>query len=146
MGQITLGQIAIALAAIAGVIGSITVITKFIIYFINLIKKNRTEKEINPILEEIKKVNDNVNSVRKEMTTKMEENYKKLNNKIDSLEINQCKDAIIDFISDVKSGKNVSSKEERAYEAYDKYTNVYHQNSYIHKLWEDNVNVNTTKE
>lgn len=146
MGQITLGQIAIALAAIAGVIGSITVIAKFIIYFINLIKKNRTEKEINPILEEIKKVNDNVNSVRKEMTTKMEENYKKLNNKIDSLEINQCKDAIIDFISDVKSGKNVSSKEERAYEAYDKYTNVYHQNSYIHKLWEENIDVDTKKE
>ncbi len=146
MGQITLGQIAIALAAIAGVIGSITVIAKFIIYFINLIKKNRTEKEINPILEEIKKVNDNVNSVRKEMTTKMEENHKKLNNKIDSLEINQCKDAIIDFISDVKSGKNVSSKEERAYEAYDKYTNVYHQNSYIHKLWEENINVDTKKE
>lgn len=146
MGQITLGQIAIALAAIAGVIGSITVIAKFIIYFINLIKKNRTEKEINPILEEIKKVNDNVNSVRKEMTTKMEENYKKLNNKIDSLEINQCKDAIIDFISDIKSGKNVSSKEERAYEAYDKYTNVYHQNSYIHKLWEENINVDTKKE
>lgn len=146
MGQITLEQIAIALAAIAGVIGSITVIAKFIIYFINLIKKNRTEKEINPILEEIKKVNDNVNSVRKEMTIKMEENYKKLNNKIDSLEINQCKDAIIDFISDVKSGKNVSSKEERAYEAYDKYTNVYHQNSYIHKLWEENINVDTKKE
>lgn len=146
MGQITLEQIAIALAAIAGVIGSITVIAKFIIYFTNLIKKNRTEKEINPILEEIKKVNDNVNSVRKEMATKMEENYKKLNNKIDSLEINQCKDAIIDFISDVKSGKNVSSKEERAYEAYDKYTNVYHQNSYIHKLWEENINVDTKKE
>ncbi|MBR2890969.1 MAG: hypothetical protein IKC22_01040 [Bacilli bacterium] len=146
MGQITLEQIAIALAAIAGVIGSITVIAKFIIYFINLIKKNRTEKEINPILEEIKKVNDNVNSVRKEMTTKMEENYKKLNNKIDSLEINQCKDVIIDFISDVKSGKNVSSKEERAYEAYDKYTNVYHQNSYIHKLWEENIDVDTKKE
>lgn len=146
MGQITLEQIAIALAAIAGVIGSITVIAKFIIYFINLIKKNRTEKEINPILEEIKKVNDNVNSVRKEMTTKMEENYKKLNNKIDSLEINQCKDAIIDFILDVKSGKNVSLKEERAYEAYDKYTNVYHQNSYIHKLWEENIDVDTKKE
>ena len=146
MGQITIQQIAIALAAIAGVIGSITVIAKFIIYFTNLIKKNRTEKEINPILEEIKKVNDNVNSVRKEMTTKMEENYKKLNNKIDSLEINQCKDAIIDFILDVKSGKNVSSKEERAYEAYDKYTNVYHQNSYIHKLWEENINVDTKKE
>ena len=146
MGQITLEQIAIALAAIAGVIGSITVIAKFIIYFINLIKKNRTEKEINPILEEIKKVNDNVNSVRKEMTTKMEENYKKLNNKINSLEINQCKDVIIDFISDVKSRKNVSSKEERAYEAYDKYTNVYHQNSYIHKLWEENIDVDTKKE
>ena len=78
------------------------------------------------------------------MSLKMEENYKKMNDKIDSLEINQCKDVIVDFVTDIKSGRNVASKEARAYEAYDKYINVYHQNSYIHKLWEDNVN--TTKE
>ena len=113
MDNITLGQIALLLAEIAGVIVSIGTIVGVVIKLSGWIKKNRREKEINPILEEIKK-------------------------------IDQCKDAIIDFISDVKSGKNVSSKEERAYEAYDKYTNVYHQNSYIHKLWEENVN--TTKE
>lgn len=151
MDNITLGQVVIFLAEIAGVIVSIGTIVGVAIKLSSWIKKNRKEKEINPILEEIKKidkkvdeVNNNVNHVRDEMSNKMEENYKQLNNKIDSLEINQCKDAIIDFISDVKSGKNVSSKEERAYEAYDKYTNVYHQNSYIHKLWEENVN--TTKE
>lgn len=151
MNNITLGQIALLLAEIAGVIVSIGTIVGVVIKLSGWIKKNRREKEINPILEEIKKidkkvdnVNDNVSNVRNEMSNKMEENYKQLNDKIDSLEINQCKDAIIDFISDVKSGKNVSSKEERAYEAYDKYTNVYHQNSYIHKLWEENVN--TTKE
>jgi peptidoglycan hydrolase CwlO-like protein len=151
MDNITLGQVVIFLAEIAGVIVSIGTIVGVVIKLSSWIKKNRKEKEINPILEEIKKidkkvdeVNNNVGNVRDEMSDKMEENYKQLNNKIDSLEINQCKDAIIDFISDVKSGKNVSSKEERAYEAYDKYTNVYHQNSYIHKLWEENVN--TTKE
>lgn len=147
MDNITLGQVVIFLAEIAGVIVSIGTIVGVVIKLSSWIKKNRKEKEINPILEEIKKidkkvdeVNNNVSHVRDEMSDKMEENYKQLNNKIDSLEINQCKDAIIDFISDVKSGKNVSSKEERAYEAYDKYTNVYHQNSYIHKLWEENVN------
>lgn len=151
MDNITLGQIALLLAEIAGVIVSIGTIVGVVIKLSGWIKKNRREKEINPILEEIKKidkkvdnVNDNVSNVRNEMSNKMEENHKQLNDKIDSLEINQCKDVIIDFISDVKSGKNVSSKEERAYEAYDKYTNVYHQNSYIHKLWEENVN--TTKE
>ena len=151
MDNITLGQVVIFLAEIAGVIVSIGTIVGVVIKLSSWIKKNRKEKEINPILEEIKKidkkvdeVNNNVSNVRDEMSDKMEENYKQLNSKIDSLEINQCKDAIIDFISDVKSGKNVSSKEERAYEAYDKYTNVYHQNSYIHKLWEENVN--TTKE
>jgi peptidoglycan hydrolase CwlO-like protein len=147
MDNITLGQVVIFLAEIAGVIVSIGTIVGVVIKLSSWIKKNRKEKEINPILEEIKKmdkkidgVNSNVSQVRDEMSSKMEENYKQLNSKIDSLEINQCKDAIIDFISDVKSGKNVSSKEERAYEAYDKYTNVYHQNSYIHKLWEENVN------
>lgn len=151
MDNITLGQVFILLAEIAGVIVSIGTIVGVVIKLSSWIKKKRKEKEINPILEEIKKldkkvdeVNKNVDNVRDEMSDKMEENYKQLNEKIDSLEINQCKDAIIDFISDVKSGKNVFSKEERAYEAYDKYTNVYNQNSYIHKLWEENVN--TTKE
>lgn len=151
MDNITLGQIVIFLAEIAGVIASIGAIVGVVIKLISWIRKNRREKELNPILDEIKKidakvdsVNQNVSNVRDEMSLKMEENYKKMNDKIDSLEINQCKDVIVDFVTDIKSGRNVASKEARAYEAYDKYINVYHQNSYIHKLWEDNVN--TTKE
>lgn len=151
MDNITLGQIVIFLAEIAGVIASIGAIVGVVIKLISWIRKNRREKELNPILDEIKKinakvdsVNQNVSNVKDEMSLKMEENYKKMNDKIDSLEINQCKDVIVDFVTDIKSGRNVASKEARAYEAYDKYINVYHQNSYIHKLWEDNVN--TTKE
>lgn len=149
MEQITIGQIFSIFAVLAGAIGSIGIVIGAIVKFWKWVNK----KEINPILEEIKKVNDkiekvnkNVDDVRDDMTKKMDEAHRQMNEKIDSLEINQCKDAIVDFISDIKSGKNVSSKEERAYEAYDKYTNVYHQNSYIHKLWEENINKDNTKE
>ena len=142
MEQITIGQIFSIFAVLAGAIGSIGIVIGAIVKFWKWVNK----KEMNPILEEIKKVNKNVDNVRDDMTKKMDEAYRQMNEKIDSLEINQCKDAIVDFISDVKSGKNVSSKEERAYEAYDKYTNVYHQNSYIHKLWEENINKDNTKE
>lgn len=142
MEQITIGQIFSIFAVLAGAIGSIGIVIGAVVKFWKWVNK----KEMNPILEEIKKVNENVDNVRDDMTKKMDEAHKQMNEKIDSLEINQCKDAIVDFISDVKSGKNVSSKEERAYEAYDKYTNVYHQNSYIHKLWEENINKDNTKE
>lgn len=149
MEQITIGQIFSIFAVLAGAIGSIGIVIGAIVKFWKWVNK----KEMNPILEEIKKVNDkiekvnkNVDDVRDDMSKKMDESYRQMNEKIDSLEINQCKDAIVDFISDIKSGKNVSSKEERAYEAYDKYTNVYHQNSYIHKLWEENINKDNTKE
>lgn len=149
MEQITIGQIFSIFAVLAGAIGSIGIVIGAIVKFWKWVNK----KEMNPILEEIKKVNDkiekvnkNVDDVRDDMTKKMDEAYRQMNEKIDSLEINQCKDAIVDFISDIKSSKNVSSKEERAYEAYDKYTNVYHQNSYIHKLWEENINKDNTKE
>ncbi|MBQ2871580.1 hypothetical protein IJE86_07755 [bacterium] len=151
MGNVTLGQIVIFLAQIAGVIASIGAIVGVVIKLTNWIKKKRKEQEINPILDEIQKIyekidsiNQNVDGVKRDMSDKMDEAYKQMNDKIDSLEINQCKDVIVDFVTDIKSGRNVASKEARAYEAYDKYINVYHQNSYIHKLWEDNVN--TTKE
>lgn len=142
MEQITIGQILSIFLTLAGAIGSIGIVVGTIIKF----WKWANKKEMNPILEEIKNVNKNVDDVRNDMTQKMTEAYRQMNEKIDSLEINQCKDVIIDFISDVKSGKNVSPKEERAYEAYDKYSNVYHQNSYIHKLWEGNIDKDNTKE
>lgn len=153
MGDVTIGQIVIVLAQIAGVIVSIGTIVGVVIKVSSWIKQKRNEKELKPILDEIQKINDkveivnrNVSNVRDEMSQKMEENYKQINQKIDAIEISQCKDAIVDFISDVKAGRNISSKEARAYEAYDKYTNVFHQNSYIHKLWEENIHVNTEKE
>ena len=142
MEQITIGQIFRIFAVLAGAIGSIGIVVGAIVKFWEWVNK----KEMNQILEEIKKVNKNVDDVRNDMTKKMNKAYREMNGKIDSLEINQCKDVIVDFISDVKSGKNVSPKEERAYEAYDKYVNVYHQNSYIHKLWEGNINKDNTKE
>jgi peptidoglycan hydrolase CwlO-like protein len=151
MGDVTIGQIIIVLAQTAGVIVStgtiVGVVIKVSSWIKQKIKQKINEKELKPILDEIKKINDkveivnqNVSNVRDEMSQKMEENYKQINQKIDAIEISQCKDAIVDFISDVKAGRNILSKEARAYEAYDKYVNEYHQNSYIHKLWEENVN------
>lgn len=79
MDNITLGQVVIFLAEIAGVIVSIGTIVGVVIKLSSWIKKNRKEKEINPILEEIKKmdkkidgVNSNVSQVRDEMSSKME--------------------------------------------------------------------------
>ena len=139
MEQITLQQIAVVLAFIAGLIGSISIIFKVIMNFLNFLKKNRQEKEINPILDEIKKINEKMDVMKEMMTATIEDYNTQINHNIDDIAISQCKDAIVDYVSGVKAGEDVSLKEERAYEAYDKYTNKYHQNSYIHKLWEEVV-------
>lgn len=138
MEQITLGQIFITLATIAGVIGSVGVITGVLIKFFNWLTKKRKEKEINPVLDEMAKMETRIMS-------KMEENDSAINAKIDklgkditTLDVNQCKDVITSYISDIEQGKEIDLIfEERAYEAMDRYTNVLHQNSYIHKRWEE---------
>ena len=140
MEQITLGQIFMTLATIAGVIGSVGVITGVAIKFFGWIKKNRKEKEINPVLDEMKLMETRIMSKMEENDSAINAKIDKLGNDIKTLDINQCKDVITSYISALEQNKHIDTIfEERAYEAMDRYTNVLHQNSYIHKRWEEVV-------
>lgn len=140
MEQITLGQIFMTLATIAGVIGSVGVITGVVIKFFGWIKKNRKEKEINPVLDEMKLMETRIMSKMEENDSAINAKIDKLGNDITTLDINQCKDVITSYISALEQNKHIDTIfEERAYEAMDRYTNVLHQNSYIHKRWEEVV-------
>lgn len=59
-----------------------------------------------------------------------------INQKIIGVEIDQCKNYLVRFLADVEKGKKLSELEyQRAYDAFDKYENEYHQNGYIHDWW-----------
>lgn len=57
--------------------------------------------------------------------------------KIDKLDMNQCRNYLVDFLSDVENGiKKDDIQVKRAYELYDHYTIDLKGNSYIHDKWE----------
>ncbi len=73
---------------------------------------------------------------KKELNKKMEELQTDINKKINTLGEDQCKNYLVRYLADVEEGEKVSELEtERAYDAYEKYTNTYHGNSYIHSRW-----------
>lgn len=141
--NITVGQIVVFLASIAAVIGSISAIVKVWIKF----SQWRKEKNINPVLKEMANMEERI-------MKKMTENDEEINNKIDkltqdinNLDISECKDVIVSFIAAKEDGAKIdSSFEERAYEAFERYTDVLHQNSYIHKRWQEVVENKNNKE
>ncbi len=144
MEQITIGQIFSIFAILAGAIGSIGIVAGVIVKF----WKWASKKEINPVLDEMA-------AMEKRMLNEINAGGDLINQKIDGLkndikllDINQCKDVIINYISALEQNRSIdSSFEERAYEAMDRYTNVLHQNSYIHKRWEEVVdNIKDIKE
>lgn len=63
--------------------------------------------------------------------------FEPIYHRIDKLDINQCRNYLVDFLSDIENG---ISKDEiqikRAHEIYDHYTNDLKGNSYIHDKWE----------
>ena len=132
----TIGQVLSTLAIIAGGIASLSAIIAVIVKFWKWLSK----KGNSPILEEMAKM-------EKRIMNKMIENDTEINQKIDGLskdvkivDINQCKDVVISYISALEQGKEIDPVfEERAFEAMDRYTNVLKQNSYIHKRWVDVV-------
>ena len=70
------------------------------------------------------------------ITEQMLENKKELNKKINNLGEDQCKNYLARYLTDVEDGEKLSEIEtQRAYDAYEKYTNIYHGNSYIHSRW-----------
>lgn len=139
MEQITIGQIFSIFAVLAGAIGSISIVIGIVVKFWKWVNK----KEINPILEEM-------TQMEKRIMDEMKSNDDAINIKIDglkddikTLDVNQCKDVITNYISALEQNKPIDVIfEERAYEAMDRYTNVLHQNSYIHKRWEEVVGKN----
>lgn len=139
MEQITIGQIFSIFAVLAGAIGSISIVIGIVVKFWKWVNK----KEINPVLEEMAQM-------EKRIMDEMKSNDDAINIKIDglkddikTLDVNQCKDVITNYISALEQNKPIDVIfEERAYEAMDRYTNVLHQNSYIHKRWEEVVGKN----
>ena len=136
MEQITIGQIFGIFAILAGAISSIGIIVGVIIKFWKWLKK----KEMNPVLDEMAKMEKRIMDEMKSSDTAINEKIDSLKDDIKILDVNQCKDVITSYISALEQNNHIDAIfEERAYEAMDRYTNVLHQNSYIHKRWEEVV-------
>lgn len=136
MEQITIGQIFGIFAILAGAISSIGIIVGVIVKFWKWLNK----KEINPVLDEIAKMEKRIMDEMKSSDTAINEKIDSLKDDIKVLDVNQCKDVITSYISALEQNNHIDAIfEERAYEAMDRYTNVLHQNSYIHKRWEEVV-------
>ena len=59
-----------------------------------------------------------------------------LNDKIDKLDMNDCKNFLVRFLSDVERGQVMDEVEEkRAHDVYDHYRNDLNGNSYIEDKW-----------
>ena len=138
MDKITLSQIFSTLAMVAGVVTSLGIIAGVFIKLFQWMTKKRKEKEINPILDEMKNMETRIMTRMKENDDAINTKIDKLGDDIATLDINQCKDVITNYISALERKEKIDSVfEERAYEAMDRYTNVLKQNSYIHKRWEE---------
>lgn len=144
MEQITIGQIFGIFAILAGAISSIGIIVGVIIKFWKWLNK----KGMNPVLDEIAKMEKRIMDEMKSSDTAINEKIDSLKDDIKILDVNQCKDVITSYISALEQNNHIDAIfEERAYEAMDRYTNVLHQNSYIHKRWEEVVDkIKDTKE
>ena len=61
---------------------------------------------------------------------------KPLNDKINKIDENQCRNYLVDFLSDIENGNKKSDCQiNRAYEVYDHYINDLKENSYIKDKW-----------
>ena len=58
-----------------------------------------------------------------------------INNSLIEIDLSQCKNFLVRFLSDVEQGNKIDEVEkERAYEVYEHYTKI-GGNSYIHSKW-----------
>ena len=89
-------------------------------------------------IEKIKKPVDNV--IDKKFQEALEPINDKLNtidNRIDKIDKNECKNYLTEFLEDIKKGVPKSDIQiQRATEVYDHYINDLHLNTYIHDNWE----------
>ena len=60
-----------------------------------------------------------------------------IDNRIDKIDKNECKNYLTEFLEDIKNGVSKSDIQiQRATEVYDHYINDLHLNTYIHDSWE----------
>ena len=111
-------EIATIIISIATVLNAVLVI----IGFVGKIKKpvdNAIDKKFQEALEPI---NDKLNII---------------DNRIDKIDKNECKNYLTEFLEDIKNGVPKSDIQiQRATEVYDHYINDLHLNTYIHDSWE----------
>lgn len=67
---------------------------------------------------------------------KIDEQNTKVNKRLDKLDMNQCRNFLVSFLSDVEANEQINEiRIKRAYEMYDHYCEL-GGNSYIHDKWE----------
>ena len=122
MENLTLGNIASNILWLGAFIGGCLLLLK---YAKSIFVKFITEPITEQMLKNKQELNEKINDLQTD-----------LNDKINVLGEDQCKNYLVRFLADVENGEIISEVEtERAYDAYEKYTNVYHGNSYIHDRW-----------
>lgn len=100
--------------------------------------ENITLGQIATILAFIVGLIGSVKYLSTELKNQVNKTLEPINKSIKDLDVGQCKNFLVRFLADVENGKILDQVEiERAYEIYDHYTNDLKQNSYIHKRWEE---------
>lgn len=121
MENINLGQISVALLFIYALID---VIDKLYNKFKKPVKSALNEEikeELKPVIKELKNTNDKLDN---------------LENRINEVDINRCKDYLVNFFSKIEQEKEVDEIEkEHFFEVYQNYTRK-GGNSYIHSKYE----------
>lgn len=107
--------------SIGALVNAILAITNFVMRFKQPLDKAIEKK----IADALKTLNETLNTI---------------NDRIDKIDKNECKNYLTEFLEDVKKGIEKSDIQlQRATEVYDHYINDLHLNTYIHDEWEKNV-------
>lgn len=73
----------------------------------------------------------------KKLDTIIDNKLKPIEESINELGINDCKNYLVSYLACLELGKEVTEDEtKRAFEMYDKYTLEYHQNSFVKRKWQ----------
>lgn len=104
--------------------------------------QNLTIGEISTILTFIAGFIGSVKYLSEVLKKQVNKTLEPINQNIKEIDISQCKNFLVRYLKDVEQGNKLDEVEiERAYEIYDHYTNDLKQNSYIHKRWEELMEV-----
>lgn len=90
-----------------------------------------------------------ISQMNKDFSKKMDERFEKIDKRLEAIEnqqyvrdVEHCRIELNSFLNKVKYHREEIDQQEWQlyYAIYDRYTNILHQNSYIHNKWERIVN------